>query len=86
MAEVIMVRLQACNPARNVRRAWSVEAGPDLFGVWQVRTRFGRIGTDGRLLVRSFVDEGAARKHVAAALRRRRGSVRRIGVSYYDVT
>lgn len=82
MQAEIAIALRAENPARNVRRAWRAEAGPDLFGAWLVHTRFGRIGTEGRVLARSFADEAGARAYLAALLRRRAGAVRRIGVAY----
>ena len=78
----IRIALAACDPARNIWRAWEMEAGPDLFGVWLVRTRFGRMGCAGRVIARSFADERAARAHVAAALRRRASAPRRFGVAY----
>jgi predicted DNA-binding WGR domain protein len=84
-AEIRLV-LQARNPARNIHRAWTVEAGPDLFGAWLVLTRYGRIGAEGRRLARSFADESAAGAHIAAALRRRATSPRRLGVAYDVVT
>ncbi len=80
MQAEIRLALQARNPARNIRRAWTVEAGPDLFGAWLVLTRYGRIGA------RSFADEPAARAHIAAALRRRATSPRRLGAVYDVVT
>ena len=84
MQAEIAIALRAENPARNVRRAWRAEAGTDLFGVWLVQTRFGRIGTEGRVLARSFADEEGARAYLAASLRRRAGAVRRIGVAYRE--
>jgi predicted DNA-binding WGR domain protein len=85
MQAEIAIALRAENPARNVRRAWRAEAGTDLFGMWLVQTRFGRIGTEGRVLARSFADEAGARAYLAASLRRRAGAVRRIGVAYQEV-
>ena len=86
MQAELRLALQARNPARNIHRAWTVEAGPDLFGAWLVLTRYGRIGTEGRRIARSFVDESAARAHIAAALRRRAGAPRRLGTDYHVVT
>lgn len=76
------IELVAIDPARNIRRRWSVTATRDLFGHVMVETRWGRIGARGRSLVRSFVDEAQAARHVAALLARRAGAVRRIGVAY----
>ena len=65
--------LEARNPARRCWRQYRVEAGTDLFGVWVVEIRYGRIGTAGRS--RSYVvrDEGAAR-HLARSILKRRAS------------
>lgn len=76
------IELVAIDPARNVRRRWSVSVARDLFGHILVETRWGRIGARGRSLVRSFADEAQAARHVAALLARRAGAVRRIGVGY----
>lgn len=76
------IELVAIDARRNIRRRWSVEVARDLFGHILVETRWGRIGARGRSLVRSFVDERDAARHVAALLARRAGAVRRIGVAY----
>ncbi len=85
MTAAIHHRLQASDPARNIHRAWSISASPDLFGAWLIHTYFGRIGCAGRLIVRSVSDESAAQSHVERALRRRAGAPRRIGVSYRGI-
>jgi len=82
MQAELSLSLEARDPARNLHRAWSVEAGRDLFGCWLVETRFGRIGCPGRRLLRSFADEAAARAHIRAGLARRASAPRRIGVAY----
>jgi hypothetical protein len=46
----ISIELQAKDPEVNRLRSWHVEAGPDLFGVWIAKVRFGRIGTVGTVL------------------------------------
>ena len=76
------IALVAIDPARNIRRRWSVTVARDLFGHMLVETRWGRIGARGRTLTVSFPDEAGATRHVAALLARRRGAVRRIGVAY----
>ena len=43
--------LGACDPARDLRRAYTLEAGRDLFGARLVAVAFGRIGRPGRRLV-----------------------------------
>jgi predicted DNA-binding WGR domain protein len=80
------VDLIACDPARNIRRRWQIKATRDLFGWLTVETRWGRIGVKGRSLVRSFVNEEAARRYVRELMVRRATSQRRIGVSYRQVT
>lgn len=76
------IELVAIDPARNIRRRWGVTTTLDLFGHVMIETHWGRIGTRGRSLVRSFADEAQAARHVAALLARRAGAVRRIGVAY----
>ncbi|WP_294211120.1 WGR domain-containing protein [uncultured Sphingomonas sp.] len=76
------IDLVAIDAARNVRRRWRVAAYRDLFGQVMIETRWGRIGTQGRELVRSFADEAAARAYVRGLLARRERAVRRIGVAY----
>jgi predicted DNA-binding WGR domain protein len=76
------IDLVAVDTARNVRRRWRVAAYQDLFGQVMIETRWGRIGTQGRELVRSFADEAAACAYVRGLLARRGRAVRRIGVAY----
>ena len=78
----IAISLAARDPARNIHRAWSITASPDLFGVWVIETGYGRIGCPGRIIARSVPSEAAAYAHVARALRRRASAPRRLGVSY----
>ena len=37
-------------------RAYTVEAGRDLFGAWVVEVSYGRIGRPGRILHHSFIE------------------------------
>jgi predicted DNA-binding WGR domain protein len=76
------IALQARDPARNIHRAWSISAAPDLFGAWLVHIRYGRIGAEGRLISRSFPTEAATHAHIRRALARRASAPRRIGVAY----
>lgn len=50
--------------------------------MWLVDVEFGRIGSQGRPLRRTFFDEPAARAYVGQALRRRATAPGRIGVAY----
>jgi hypothetical protein len=81
MAEML-IELRACDPAANRFRAWRLEAGCDLFGIWTTEVRFGRIGRPGRALRRAFATEREVRAFVRAGLRRRASAPARIGVAY----
>lgn len=74
--------LVAIDPARNIRRRWSMIASIDLFGHVLVERRWGRIGTQGRATVHSFPDTAGALRHVRACLARRTSAPRRLGVAY----
>jgi hypothetical protein len=76
------IRLEARHPARDVWRAYALEAGRDLFGAWVVEVSYGRIGCPGRTLVRVLETEAEARRIVRRCLKRRVGAPRRIGVAY----
>lgn len=78
----ICISLEAKDSAANRLRAWSVEAGRDLFEFWIVTVRFGRIGTAGRIVRYSFPSEDQARAFIRGGLRRRGTAKRRIGVPY----
>lgn len=78
------IELTAVDAARNIRRRWSVTAYRDLFGAVMIETRWGRLGRNGRTLVRSFAEEGQAARYVRALLLRRATAERRIGVAYVD--
>lgn len=80
------MELVAIDPKRNIRRRWRVVATCDLFGHVTVETGWGRIGTTGQRLIRSFPDEGSAARHVAHLLRLRATAPRRIDVVYRPVT
>jgi len=41
------IHLEACDPARNIWRSYSITAGQDLFGDWIVAMNYGRIGSRG---------------------------------------
>jgi len=79
------IELVALDAARNIRRRWRIAAYRDLFGAVIVETGWGRIGGQGRALVRSFADDAAARRYVRGLLTRRASATRRIGVAYRPV-
>ena len=56
MMERFTARLEARDAARNLWRAYTLEAGRDLFGAWVVEVSYGRIGRPGRTLVRGGGD------------------------------
>ena len=78
----LSIELEARAPLRRCHRAYSIDVVQDLFGVWLVEMRYGRIGTTGRMKVRSFPVFAEARDQVAVCLRRRATAPRRIGVAY----
>lgn len=82
---LVPIELVAVDPARNIRRRWSLVAARDLFGHALVETDWGRIGSRGQHLVKSFADEQAALRYIRALLARRRTAERRLGVGYTPV-
>jgi hypothetical protein len=82
MIDDISIELQAKDAGSNRLRAWRIEAGPDLFGVWVTTVRFGRIGAADRALGYQFASETEVRSFVRTRLRRRGTAKRRIGVAY----
>jgi hypothetical protein len=82
MSDDIAIELQAKDVDANRLRAWRIEAGPDLFGVWVTTVRFGRIGMGDRTLGYQFASEAEVRAFVRIRLRRRGTAKRRIGVAY----
>ena len=80
--ESFSVRLEACDPAKALFRAYHIEAGTDLLGDWLVDVTYGRIGTRGRTVRYVATDEPGARKIVRYCLQRRATAPKRIGVGY----
>ena len=79
------VELVAINAQRNMRRRWRIAACRDLFGHVTIETGWGRIGGQGRRLLRSFATDADALRYVRTLLARRRGAARRIGTAYRPV-
>lgn len=79
------LHLRACDPGKNIARAYMIEVDRDLFGWTIVRWRWGRIGTAGQCRQRAFADDADARKMVGQLLARRRSAPQRIGVAYQVV-
>ena len=80
--EELAILLEACAPRLNRHRFWRVRMGRDLFGLWQARVTFGRIGRPGRTLRYDFTSREEADAFVEAGLRRRRGAPKRCGAAY----
>ena len=80
------IELVALDPARNIRRRYSITASFDLFGMIVVETHWGRIGAGGQAQRYAFADRDAAERHIAATLRRRGTAETRIGVAYVPMT
>lgn len=80
--QVFRATLEARDPDRGCFRAYQIEAGTDLFGVWVVDITYGRIGTRGRRIRYSANDETEARGVVRSKLNRRSTAKKRIGVAY----
>ncbi len=76
------IELRACDRRRNRYRAWRIDAGRDLFGRWNARVTFGRIGCDGRTQRHDFDTEAATTAFVRACLRRRGTAEKRLSVGY----
>jgi predicted DNA-binding WGR domain protein len=74
--------LEAKDASRNIRRAYSISYGNDLFGNWVVKTTYGRIGGKGRTIVTEVSNEDEALKQGQKALKRRQYAPKRIGVRY----
>ena len=82
MHNAFCLSLEAVNPALDRFRAYRLEAGPDLFGVWLVDVTYGRIGTRGQRRRYVADDEAEAREIIRQSLRRRATAKKRIGVGY----
>jgi predicted DNA-binding WGR domain protein len=76
------IHLQAIDRARNIARAYQIEASPDLFGHWIISLHWGRIGTKGQSRRCSFADTFEAARFINTILSRRASAAKRIGVAY----
>jgi predicted DNA-binding WGR domain protein len=76
------IELVAVDPARGIRRQWSLIAARDLFGRIVIETSWGRMGCRGQRMVKSFADDDAALRYVQGLLARRGTARRRLGVGY----
>ena len=78
----LSVHLEACDPARNIWRSYSIAAGQDLFGDWIVVMNYGRIGARGRTKTILLSDEAETRRYVRQCLKKRENAPKRIGIDY----
>lgn len=78
----MFVRLQAVDPAQRMARGYELSVGRDLFGLWVVEVRYGRLGARGRLQRLSAIDESGAAAIVTERLRRRATLIQRKDVAY----
>jgi hypothetical protein len=85
MLAVTSIEQEARNPAANRLRRWQLDLGKDLLGAWIAEVRFGRIGSQGRLLRHVFASEDEALAFMRRRLRRRATAPARIGVPYLGV-
>lgn len=76
------IHLEACDPARNIWRAYHIAAGRDLFGDWIVQLTYGRIGAKGHTKTVLVADEAAAHSYVRQCLKKRKSAPNRIGIGY----
>ena len=76
------IHLEACDPARNIWRSYSITAGQDLFGDWIVAINYGRIVSRGTTKTVLLSDEAETRRYVQKCLKKRESAPKRIGIDY----
>jgi predicted DNA-binding WGR domain protein len=79
------IRLEAHDPKRNIHRRYEIARAPDLFGWTLIECRWGRAGGELRTKILAAPTTDAADRLVKSVLRKRAGSVKRIGVAYREV-
>ena len=82
MDDKFHIKLEAKNPEKGNFRAYEIDAGPDLFGQWQIEVKYGRIGRRGRSVTYSAADDADAAAIIRHCLKRRSTAPKRIGVPY----
>ncbi|MGE0269624.1 MAG: WGR domain-containing protein [Candidatus Omnitrophota bacterium] len=82
MNENFHIKLEAKNPEKGNFRSYAIDAGPDLFGQWNIEVTYGRIGRRGRSLTYSAPDDKAAAAIIRQCLKKRSSAPKRIGVPY----
>lgn len=76
------IHLEACDPARNIWRSYSITAGQDLFGDWIVAMNYGWTGARGATKTVLLSDEAETRRYVQKCLKKRENAPKRIGIDY----
>ena len=82
MNEKFHIKLEAKNPEKGNFRSYAIDAGPDLFGHWEIEVSYGRIGRRGRSVTYSAPDDVAAATIIRQCLKKRSSAPKRIGVPY----
>ncbi len=80
------IRLEAHDAQRNIHRRYEIARSPDLFGWTLVECRWGRAGGELRSKILAAPTVDAADRLVKGVMRKRAGSVKRIGVAYREVS
>ena len=86
LARASVIRLQAVDEARGLRRAYAISRSTDLFGHEIVHWSWGRIGSRGQERSASFSNVEDAVRFVKSLLARRASAPRRIGTPYCPVS
>jgi predicted DNA-binding WGR domain protein len=63
-----MIRLTRTDPSKNMHRFYALHLASTLFGQWSLITEWGRIGSSGRVMYRTFETEGQAARALAKRL------------------
>ncbi|MGD9853154.1 MAG: WGR domain-containing protein [Nitrospirales bacterium] len=71
MNETFHIKLEAKNPKKENFRSYAIDAGPDLFGQWNIEVTFGRIGRRGRSVTYSAPNDKEAAAIIRHCLKRR---------------
>ena len=82
MEENFYLRMEAHNPERNHHRRYEFELGKDLFGIWTLIIRYGRVGRPGQSQTYSSEDKSELEKLIQSRIKRRAGAEQRIGCRY----
>jgi predicted DNA-binding WGR domain protein len=72
-----MIKLTRSQPSKNMHRFYALHLAPTLFGEWSLVTEWGRVGSAGKVMHRTFQTEGQAETALAKRLKvkTRRGYV-----------